>query len=119
MANTDKLGFIEPYIWHSASDSGRNITLKEFVNKCFAFNSYIVKYKIKLLAELSNFWMPKGQNQWWYEGTVYFENNHYKYAGIGKIIFYGEEYMYLGNIWNNLDTGVLTVDWYKQTFQKV
>lgn len=119
MANTDKLGFIEPYIWHSASDSGRNITLKEFVNKCFAFNSYIVKYKIKLLAELSNFWMPKGQNQWRYEGTVYFENNHYKYAGIGKIIFYGEGHMYLGNIWNNLDTGVLTVDWYKQTFQKV
>nr|DAX84896.1 MAG TPA: hypothetical protein [Caudoviricetes sp.] len=119
MAYSDSIGFAEPYVIHSCTDSDRNITIKEFVDRCLAFNNFIVNFKLKLLPTMPNFWMPEGQNQWWYEGTVYFENNHYKYAGIGKIVFYGEGCMYLGNIWNNLDTGVLTVDWYKQLFQKV
>lgn len=72
MSNTDTLGFAEPYVWHSCTDSGHNITLKDFVDNCFIFNNYIVKYKIKLLDNLSNFWMPRGQNQWWYEGFVFF-----------------------------------------------
>lgn len=120
MASTDTLGFIEPYVWDHTSDLGRNITLKEFIDKCLAFNSYIVKYKIKLLAQLSNYWMPSEINEWWYEGFVFFENLHYNYTGIGKIIFYHVGgIMYLGSIYNNVDTKDLSIEWYKQLFQKV
>lgn len=50
----------------------------------------------------------------------FFENLHYKYEGIGKIIFCGDDgTMYLGKILNNTDTKNLTIDWYKQQFQKI
>lgn len=37
MTSTDNIGFAEPYVMHSCTDSGRNITIKEFVDRCLAF----------------------------------------------------------------------------------
>lgn len=61
MAYSDSIGFAEPYVIHSCTDSGRNITIKEFVDRCLAFNNFIVNFKLKLLPTMPNFWMPEGQ----------------------------------------------------------
>ena len=40
----DSIGFAEPYVIHSCTDSGRNITIKEFVDRCLAFNNFYCQF---------------------------------------------------------------------------